>query len=195
VSSSRDPGGFRHVGDTEIYRGYIWTAVVGDFETPDGEPFQREIVRTRGAVASLPILYGPDDADRVEPLVALIAQYRPAFDEIVIEAPAGMRDVEGEPDIDNARRELVEEVGVVAGSLEPLVSIYPSPGMTDATLAIFLATDCHRVERTTHGPEEDASEVLVVPLTEALSWIDSGRICNATTIIALLLAERRLRGT
>ena len=42
MSSSRDPGGFRHVGDTEIYRGYIWTAVVGDFETPDGEPFQRE---------------------------------------------------------------------------------------------------------------------------------------------------------
>jgi ADP-ribose pyrophosphatase len=184
--------GFRHVADREIFRGRIWDAVVGEFEAPDGTRFEREIVRTRGAVASVPILYAPDDTDRAHPLTRLIAQYRATFDEVVIEAPAGMRDVEGEADVDNARRELVEEVGLAAGHLEQLVTIYPSPGMTDATLTIFLATECTLVERTTDGPEEDHSAVLTIPLATAIEWIDQGRIRNATTIVGLLLAERKL---
>jgi ADP-ribose pyrophosphatase len=190
---SADPG-FRHLGDRPLHRGAIWQAVIGTFEGPDGIRFEREIVRTRGAVASVPVLYADDDTDRRRPLVRLIAQYRATLDEIVIEAPAGMRDVDGEEDIDNARRELVEEVGVAAGHLAPLVTIYPSPGMTDATLAIFLATDCTTVERTAQGPEEAHSQVLTVPLDDAIDWILDGTIRNATTIIGLLLTERVLRG-
>lgn len=186
------PGQFRHVADREVFRGRLWRAVVAEFEAPGGIRFTRDIVRTRGAVASVPILYDDDDVARARPLTRLIAQYRPAFDAVVIEAPAGMRDVAGEADEDNARRELVEEVGVVAGRLDPLATIYPSPGMTDATLTVFLARDCTTVERTTDGPEEEHSEVLTVPLATAIEWIEQGRIHNATTIVGLLLAERRL---
>ena len=42
-----------------------------------------------------------------------------------------MRDVDGEPIADTIARELVEEAGLRAGQLEPLLEFYPSAGMTD----------------------------------------------------------------
>ena len=187
-------GGFRHLGDREVHRGHAWNVVVASFESPDGTRFERDVVRSPGAVATVPITYAPDDSERRTPLVTMIRQYRPPFDEYVLEIPAGMRDVEGEADIENARRELVEEVGLSAATIEPLCVAYQSPGMTDSAIAIFLGTDCTPVERTPHGPEEDFSEVLTVPLATAVDWITDGLVHNGATIIGLLLAERKLRG-
>jgi ADP-ribose pyrophosphatase len=186
-------GRFRHVADREVFRGRIWTAYVSAFEAPDGSPFEREVVRSTGAVATVPITYAVDDSARRRPLVTLIRQYRPAFDEELIEIPAGIRDIDGEDDAENARRELVEEVGLTAATIEPLGISYQNPGMTNASIAIFLATDCTPVERTPHGPEEEFSEVVTVPLDEAVGWVLDGRVRNSTAIIGLLLAERRLR--
>ena len=124
----------------------------------------------------------------------LVSQYRAAHDEMVIEIPAGVRDVEGEADEDNVRRELVEEVGLKPGTVEFLTSIYPSAGMTDSVNSIFLATDLTPVERTPHGPEEEFAEILEIPLREAIEWVESGRIVDAKSVVGLLLADRRLRG-
>jgi ADP-ribose pyrophosphatase len=184
--------GFRHLDDREVHRGHVWNVVVATFETPDGVRFERDVVRSPGAVATVPISYDAADADRRQPLVTLIRQYRAPFDEFLLEIPAGMRDVEGEPDEVNARRELVEEVGLEPGAIEELTVSYQSPGMSDSAIAIFLATDCTPVERTPHGPEEQFAEVLTVPLTTAIDWILAGRIRNSSTVIGLLLAERRL---
>lgn len=190
-----DPaGGFRHLGDQPIHDGYVWTAVLGSFAGPAGERFDREIVRSHGAVASVPITYADDDAERTRPYVTLIAQYRPAIDRVMVEIPAGMRDVDGEDDADNARRELAEEVGLSAATLTLLTTIHPSVGMTDSTCAIFLATDCAPVPRVPQGAEEDHAVVSTVPLAEALADVESGRITDAKSVVGLLLAERRLRG-
>jgi 8-oxo-dGTP pyrophosphatase MutT (NUDIX family) len=91
------------------------------------------------------------------------------------------------------RRELVEEVGLKAGHVEVLTSIYPSAGMTDSVNTIFLATDCTPVERAPEGPEEEYAEVFELPLDEAIEWVADGRIVDAKTVVGLLLAERRLR--
>jgi 8-oxo-dGTP pyrophosphatase MutT (NUDIX family) len=183
---------FRNVGEREIYAGHVFTLVQGTFEDPDGERFARDIVRTTGAVAVVPIVYERGDAHRI-PHVVLVAQYRPAHDDVIIEIPAGMRDVAGEADEDNGRRELAEEVGLVAGRLTLLTEVYASPGLTDATNAIFLATECTPVERAPHGPEEVHAEVLDLPLPVALRWVDDGRIVDSKTVVGLLLADRRLR--
>lgn len=188
-------GGFRHLDDRELFAGRVWTAVVGSFSAPDGERFDREIVRSRGAVASVPITYAPDDAVREHPLVTLIAQYRPAIDRVVVEIPAGMRDVDGEDDAENARRELAEEVGLAATALELLTVIHPSVGMTDSTCAIFLATGCTPVPRVPQGAEEDHAEVMTMPLADAVAEVAGGRITDAKSVAGLLLAERYLRGT
>jgi ADP-ribose pyrophosphatase len=181
--------GFRHLDDRVVHQGYIWHVAVGRFQSPDGEIFERDVVRSPGAVAAVPLLF---DAEGT-PSVVLVRQYRAPYDELVLELPAGMRDVPDEPTEVTAARELIEEVGLRAGSMEPLTTFYPSPGMTNSVLHLYLATDLESVERETHGPEETHSEVVHLPLAVALSMVDSGEIRDAKTVIGLLLVERRLR--
>ena len=180
--------GFRHRGDSLVHQGYIWHVSVAEFEAPDGEVFTRDIVRSPGAVAAVPVLF---DAEG-NPSVVLMRQYRPPYDEMLIEIPAGMRDIPDEPTEVTAHRELIEEVGLDAASLVPLVEFYPSPGMTDSVLTMYLATELTAVGRDVHGPEESHSEVLHLPLADALAMIDRGEIKDAKTIIGLLLTDRRL---
>ena len=158
------PTGFRHLGDRLVHQGYIWHVAVGEFESPDGERFTRDIVRSPGAVAAVPLRHRSDGT----PYVTLVRQYRAPFDAWVLEIPAGMRDVADEPTELTAARELVEEVGLQAGALEFLVAFYPSVGMTDSVLHLFLATDLTEVDRDTHGPEEAHMEVLHVDLGDAV---------------------------
>lgn len=181
--------GFRHLDDRLVHQGYIWHVAVGRFSSPDGEVFERDIVRSPGAVAAVPLLF---DAEG-QPSVVLVRQYRAPFGDTVLEIPAGMRDVPDEPTEATAARELVEEVGLVAGRLEPLTQFYPSAGMTDSVLHLFLATDLVPVERATHGPEEAHSEVVHLPFAEALAMVEAGEIRDAKTIIGLLLVARQLR--
>jgi ADP-ribose pyrophosphatase len=183
------PGhGFRHLGDREVFQGHIWKVVEGTFANPNGEEFRRDIVRSPGAVATIPILF---DAEGV-PSVVMVRQYRSAFDEMILEVPAGMRDIADEPLETTASRELVEEVGLSAATLEPLVRYYPSTGMTDSVLHIFIATDLSHVEREPHGPEEEHADVVHMPLAEALELIGV-EIFDSKTIIALLMVDRQLR--
>ncbi len=181
--------GFRHLGDTDVHQGYVWKVVRAQFEAPDGEVFERDIVRSPGAVAVVPLVF---DAEGL-PSVVLLSQYRPPYERNVIEIPAGMRDVPGEPPMETGRRELVEEAGLAAGELELLVELFPSPGMTDSVCSIFLATGCTPVDHDRHGPEEQAMELLHLPLEDALDMIDRGEITDAKSVAGLLATDRRLR--
>jgi ADP-ribose pyrophosphatase len=182
-------GEFSHLGDRLVHQGHVWHVAVGTFRAPDGREFERDIVRSPGAVAAVPLQF---DAEG-NASVVLVRQYRPPYDRDVIEIPAGMRDVEGEPVADTIARELIEEAGLRAGRLEPLVEFYPSAGMTDSVLHLYLATDLTPAPRELHGPEEEAMDVLHVPLGAAIDMVLRGEIHDAKTIIGLLLVERRLR--
>ncbi len=181
--------GFRRLSEDLIHQGFIWRLTTAEFEAPDGERFHRDIVRSPGAVGVVPMSV---DAEGT-PGVILIRQYRPAYESAIIEIPAGMRDIPGEPPEETARREMVEEIGYEAQALRLLTEIYPSPGMTDSVTHIFLATGLVAVERQTHGPEEHHMEVLHLPLAEAIRLVECGDIRDAKTVVGLLLAERFLR--
>jgi len=181
--------GFRHVDDRLVHQGHVWHVAVARFESPDGEEFQRDIVRSPGAVAAVPLMF---DAEGT-PSIVLVRQYRPPFDELVLEIPAGMRDVADEPTVVTAARELVEEVGLEAGQMRHLIDFYPSAGMTDSVLYLYLATDLRPVERQTQGPEEAHSQVVHLPLRTAVEMVIRGEIRDAKTIVGVLLVERELR--
>lgn len=187
--SEQVASGFRHVEEFLVHQGFVWHVATAEFEAPDGRRFHRDIVRSPGAVGVVPLLF---DAEG-NPSVILVSQYRPPYNEIVIEIPAGMRDVVGEDTAEVARRELVEEAGLACEHLEMLVAQYPSPGMTDSVLTIYLATGCTPVPTDRQGPEEDFMELLHLPLDDALAMIDSGEIRDSKTVSGLLLTERRLR--
>ena len=181
-------GSFQHLGDQLIHSGYIWNVVVGEFVAPNGETFTRDIVRSPGAVAVVPIRYD----DQGEPQVILVKQFRAAFNAVIIEVPAGMRDVTGELPEETALRELIEETGFSSEKMELLHRFYPSTGMTDSVLHVYLATGLTEVGRHAHGPEEDHMEVFEIPLAHAVAMVVSGEIADAKSAIGLLLAERRL---
>jgi len=179
---------FNHLGDQEIYQGHVWRVAVGRFRSPDSIEFTRDIVRSPGAVAVVPLLF---DAQQ-QASVVLVRQYRPALDCELIEIPAGMRDVADEPPEVTAQRELTEEAGLRAGSLTLVSHMHPAPGMSDTSTMIYLATGCESVEQNLQGPEEDHLVVLHVPLSEAIEMVADGRITDAKTVIGLLVVERSL---
>ena len=181
--------GFRHLGDSDRHEGYVWKVVVAEFEAPDGEVFRRDIVRSPGAVGVVPLVFDAEGSASV----VLVEQYGPPYACNVIEIPAGMGDVPGEPPEQTGRRELVEEAGLAAGEMAHLVDIYPSPGMTDSICTIFLATGCTPVGHDRHGPEEQEMQLLHLPLDDALAMIDRGEINDAKTVAGLLATDRRLR--
>lgn len=181
-------GDFRHLGDTKVHQGHVWHVVTAEFESPDGQRFIRDIVRSPGAVAVVPVVF---DAEG-QPSVVLVEQYRGPYERHVIEIPAGMRDVAGEPAEETGRRELVEEAGLLAGEMIHLVDMLPSPGMTDSVCTVFLATGCTPTDMQRHGPEEEDMRVIHVPFEEALAMIDRGEIGDAKTVCGLLAAARRL---
>jgi 8-oxo-dGTP pyrophosphatase MutT (NUDIX family) len=180
---------FRRVAERTIHHGHVWNLATAEFEAPDGSTFSRDIVRSPGAVGVLPLVF---DAEG-NPSVVLLSQYRPPYERAIIEMPAGMRDIAGEATAEVARRELVEEAGLLAGGLDLLTEILPSPGMTDSVTTLYLATDCTPVSHDRQGPEEQHMELLHLPLVEALTMVDRGEIADAKTVVALLMTERRLR--
>lgn len=174
---------FRKLGEVEVHQAFRFTVARGRFAARDGEVFERDIVHHPGAVAIVPL--------HADGTVTLVRQYRAALDDDLLELPAGLRDVEGEPDRDTAARELVEEVGLAAGSLEELVTFRNSPGYCDESVTVFLGTGLREVPHDRQGIEEHAMEVLRVPLPDALAMVDGGEITDAKTIIGLELTARR----
>lgn len=181
--------GFERLEEHVVHQGYIWRVSTARFRSPDGEEFMRDVVRSPGAVGVVPVWV---DAEGT-PSVVLIRQFRAPYEELVVEIPAGMRDLPGEPPEETARRELVEEVGMEATELVHLLDMYPSPAMTDSVTTVYLATGLRQVERDLHGPEERHMEVLNVSLAVAIDWIARGDIRDAKTVAGLLLAERHFR--
>lgn len=185
---SPSPPAFRHLGDRLVHQGHIWHVAVSTFEAPDGELFERDVVRSPGAVGVMPMLF-----DNGVPVVVFVRQYRGPLDRYVLEIPAGMRDVPDEPPEVTAGRELIEEVGLSPGRLDYLTHFYTSAGMTDSVLHLYLATELAPVARNVHGPEETHMDVVQLPLAEAVEMVVRGEIHDAKTVIGLLLVDRRWR--
>jgi 8-oxo-dGTP pyrophosphatase MutT (NUDIX family) len=158
------------------------TRVVG----PDESVHQRFIVRHPGAVVVVPV-----DDDREHAF--LVRQYRAAVDRELLEIPAGKRDVDGEPPITTAHRELEEEVGRRAGTMVPLAEFYNSPGFCDEYTYLYCALDLEELpERRTVTAEEHAMTIERIALANVDALIAAHEIVDAKTIIGLLLARSYL---
>lgn len=176
-------GGFNASGDNIVHSWAMFRLVERTVSHPSGEDFQRTFVSTPGAVAVVAV-----DSNRN---IVLVSQYRSSLDSMVLELPAGMRDIEDEDPLDTARRELKEETGFDAEQLVHLGSCLSSPGVTDSRVEIYFAHDIREGDMEPHGPEEGFMDVKVVPAKDAIAMVEDGRIVDAKTAYGLLLATRR----
>ena len=177
---------FRKVGERTIYEGYVIRVGSAEFEGPGGVEMVRDVVHHPGAVSVVPV---KDDGT-----VVLVRQYRTAIEGMLLEIPAGKRDVDGEPPEVTARRELAEEVGYEAAELEPLIVLAHSPGFCDELNHIYLARGLTPCERAVDGPEEEHMTIVEVPLAEVFSLIGSGELYDAKSVVGVTLAHHRLFG-
>ncbi len=164
-----EPGSIR-----ERFRGRL---IRVDSESWDGHEF--EVVRHPGAAAVLPMTSGGD--------VMLVRQFRPPIRQTLLEIPAGILDVPGEDAATCAARELFEETGFRHDSIEFLGGIYTSAGFADEYIHLFVAT----TRPDPDGTPEAGIELLRKPFDEMVAEARAGRIRDAKTALALLLAAAR----
>jgi len=152
-----------------------------------------EFVERRG-VTGIAILVAVTDAGKV----LFVEQYREPVQRPVLELPAGLAGDTGVEESAEAaaNRELVEETGYRASTLETLSEGPPSPGLSDEIVTVYLARGLVRVG---DGGGVDGEDIRVheVPLSEAFSWLESkrkeGRLVDPKVYGGLALAERRMR--
>lgn len=176
------------VATKRIHTGRVITLDVDTVRFPDGSTGELEMVRHPGAAAVVPFSSDPKDPD---PTILLIKQYRYAASGTLIEVPAGRLNPGEDPEV-CAKRELLEEVGVSAGRLERLTTIWTTPGFSDERIHLYRATE---LSAGTHAREPDEFiEVLPLTLSKALSLVRQGAICDAKTVVSILYVSGLILG-
>lgn len=119
----------------------------------------------------------------------LVGQWRYCHERYEWEIPEGGCPA-GESPVEAARRELLEETGIVAASITPLLTgIQLSNSTTNEVCDVFVATCLSFAEAQ---PEEtEQLEVLRLPLAEAIEMAKVGRIRDSVSVLALLAMAQR----
>jgi ADP-ribose pyrophosphatase len=179
--------GLKVLSSKVIYQGKVFNVTSDKVEEPNGVTATRDVIRHSGSVVILAV-----DESGDEPLVLLERQYRYAAQSYLWELPAGRIDP-GESALAGAKRELIEETGYRAKKWKRVLHFYASPGFLNETMGIFLARELTQGEAE---PEADESiECHMVPLSEAIDMVFSGKIHDGKAIAGVLwLAEAIRRG-
>lgn len=164
----------------EKFRGRVFDVTVDTIREGD-KTYDREVVHHPGSCVIIPVF--DDDT------VALVRQYRHPAVRYLLEAPAGtLRD--GEPPEEGAARELEEELGVVASSMEKLSEFFVSPGFLEEKMWVYLATGLTATEQRLE--EDEIVEIVRLPFSQVLTMVTSGEIEDAKTIIGIMLTAPRI---
>jgi ADP-ribose pyrophosphatase len=146
---------------------------------PDGATASREYVEHPGAVVMMAFLD--------EETILLERQYRYPLRRHFIELPAGKLEA-GEPHLDTARRELVEECGYEAAEWWRMAVLHPCVGYADEVIEIYGARGLTHVGARLDPGEH--LEVFAARLEDAVEWVREGLITDTKTMIGLLWWSR-----
>ena len=170
------------IARNEIFHGKIIDVVVDDVALPNGGTSKRELVFHPGGVAVIAVTE--------ENKMIFVRQFRKPLEKVILEIPAGKIDPgEGaQPELTGAR-ELEEETGYRASTLEHVHSMYLSPGFANEVLHLFHAKQLQKVENPLPQDEDEVLEVYELTMKEAKAAIADGTICDAKTIFAIQFWE------
>jgi ADP-ribose pyrophosphatase len=173
----------RRVSGELVFDGSLLKVYRDVVRLPDGSQGVREYIRHPGAVAVVPLF---DDGR-----VLLERQFRYPHGREFIEIPAGKLEP-GEPHLETAKRELLEETGYAAAEWKRLAVIHTAIAYTDESIEIFLARKLTQSTRKLDVGE--FLETFIVPFEEAIAMIGDGRITDAKSVAGLLWVDKWRRG-
>jgi 8-oxo-dGDP phosphatase len=171
---------FETTSSETLHTGKIFALRKDRVRMPGGKIVTRDVVEHYGAVA----IVAMDDEGRIP----MVYQYRHAFGRRLWELPAGILDVNGEAAHLTAARELREEAGLQAQTWQVLVDLDSSPGFSDESVRVYLATGLTQIDRPEAHDEEADMTLQWYPLAEAVSRVFSGEIVNALAVAGILAA-------
>ena len=120
----------------------------------------------------------------------LIHEYAAGFDDYALTLPKGLVDP-GEDVVSAANRELMEECGVGARHIEPLVELSLAPNYMSHRMHVMLATDLY--EKRLPGDEPEPLIVERYPLEDINGLLAREDFHEGRAIAALFIARDRMR--
>ena len=169
---------FEIVDSETLYVGKIFALRADEVRMPGGNIARREVVEHYGAVA---VVAMDDDAN-----IVMVYQYRHPIGRRLWELPAGLLDMGGEPPHITAARELKEEAGLSAQKWRVLVDLVSSPGFSDESVRVYLATGLSDVGRPDAHDEEADLVVKWFSLDDAVRMTMSGGLVNTIAVSGIL---------
>jgi 8-oxo-dGTP pyrophosphatase MutT (NUDIX family) len=148
---------------------------------PDGTPSSYTVLEERrGAVSIIAV----NDQGRV----VLIRQHRHPIDAMTLEVPAGEVS-EGVDPIEQARRELAEETGILAHRLEDVGTVAPWPARVRRRCHVVLARDLDvsKLGRDAQETGESIDDVGLYSPTAIRTAIATGEVFDGPTRCSLSL--------
>lgn len=162
------------LGKTTVHEGRV-TLVDHEVLLPDGSRMNYVVDESAPFSVAALVLDGDD--------VLLTRQYRYPLDRWIFDLPGGGGRAAEEP-VDAARRELEEELGVVADNLRPLHTFFMNPGRAAWPTHLFISTSPQRRgEVDTSDPAEQV-RLARVPLATLDGLIADGTIVDPPLIVA-----------
>lgn len=164
-----------------VFEGRIFSVAVESITLPGGGHLDAEIVRHPGSVVLVPMT----DAGEV----VLVRQYRHAIGRWVWELPAGSLKAGEDPE-KAAVRECHEEIGLIPSRLDPIGSLFPTPGYCDEEMHYYRASGLRAPtgnDAEAHRDEDEDIEPRAFPLDRIRAMITSGEIVDMKTVAGLVL--------
>ncbi len=163
-----------------IYDGKVIKVSKDQVLCPNGNESMREIVHHRGGVG---ILFKLGDKFVFE------KQYRYAFNEEIIEIPAGKLE-EGEIPLPAAERELLEETGYRPLEMIFLGDMYPTVGYSNEVIHLFYCEKAIKEER--HLDNDECIDLFMLSMEEIDELIASNKIKDSKSIAAIYLYKAKI---
>jgi len=160
-----------------LYRGRVFDMSISRFQSARSGEVDIELIHHNGGAGALPWF--------ADGTVALVRQWRYAIRRYSLEIAAG-RIEPGQTPEQTAARELEEELGYRARTLQKLSEFVVAPGYCEERLWVYLATDLDPSAQNLDDDEE--IDVVRLPFADALARVHLGEIDDAKSIITLMVA-------
>ena len=167
----------------ELRRSSILTYCNETYKLPNGNTVVYDMMLHGGAAAVVPVM---EDGK-----ILMVRQYRPSVERATTEIPAGKRDP-GEDFKAAAIRELEEETGYKAGSMEHLITVITAIAYCNEKIEIYVASDLTKTKQ--HLDDDEFIEFRTFDIEELAEMIYRGEIQDSKTIAAIMAYKNRISG-